>query len=116
MALSEDADGCHRRVTKRCDADPRFAVSKFLPAIEAAADGERPRDPQQCTRTRAGLTIMANDADWVEDVKRWALSSARSSEPALNDAAAADEVALGVEAAQPALQARHWPDAPTKDR
>ena len=59
---------------------------------------------------------MANDADWVEDVKRWALSDVRGREPALGEAAAADDVALGVEAAQPALQARHWPDAPTRDR
>lgn len=59
---------------------------------------------------------MANDTDWVEDVKRWALSGSRCREPALGDAAAADEIALGVEAAQPALQARHWPDAPTTDR
>ena len=58
---------------------------------------------------------MANDADWVEDVKRWALSGAHRREPSLDDAGA-DDIALGVEAAQPALQARHWPDAPTTDR
>lgn len=57
---------------------------------------------------------MANDADWVEDVKRWALSGAHSRDPLLDDAT--DDIALGVEAAQPALQARHWPDAPTRDR
>lgn len=59
---------------------------------------------------------MASDADWVEDVKRWALFGTRSREPSLDDAGTTDDVALGVEAAQPALQARYWPDAPTTDR
>jgi len=58
---------------------------------------------------------MASDADWVEDVKRWTLSGGRP-RAAIDDAAESDDVALGVEAAQPALQARHWPDAPTTDR
>ena len=57
---------------------------------------------------------MTNDADWVEDVKRWTLSGGRPD--AVPDDDAGDDVALGVEAAQPALQARHWPDAPTTDR
>ena len=61
--------------------------------------------------------MMANDEQWVEDVKRWYLSGARSLE-SVGEAAgqADDDVALGYEAAQPALQARHWPDAPTTDR
>ena len=52
---------------------------------------------------------MANDADWVADVKRWYLST-RPAAPAVpleNDAHA-----IGYEAANPALQSRHWPDAP----
>ncbi|HEX4234628.1 MAG TPA: hypothetical protein VH041_09995 [Caldimonas sp.] len=57
---------------------------------------------------------MANDAEWVEDVKRWSLASVRSTEPELDDAG--DDIALGYEAAHPALQARHWPDALTTDR
>ena len=57
---------------------------------------------------------MANDTDWVEDVKRWTLTGGRP-DAAIDDADG-DDVALGVEAAQPALQARHWPDAPTTDR
>jgi hypothetical protein len=58
---------------------------------------------------------MANDEEWVEDVKRWYLAGAASgaSEPGADD----DEVAIGYEAAHPALQAHHWPDAPlTTDR
>jgi hypothetical protein len=58
---------------------------------------------------------MANDEQWVEDVKRWYLAGAASG--ASHTGSAEDEVAIGYEAAQPALQARHWPDAPlTTDR
>jgi hypothetical protein len=56
---------------------------------------------------------MANDEDWVEDVKRWYLAGSRPAESADD---AGDDIALGYEAAQPALQARHWPDAPTTGR
>lgn len=65
---------------------------------------------------------MTNDANWVEDVKRWYLSSAAASvSAAVGDAplAAGDYgIDLGYEAAHPALQARNWPDAAgfTKDR
>jgi hypothetical protein len=59
---------------------------------------------------------MANDADWVEDVKRWTLARLRVNEPVAAAADGGDDVALGYEAAQPALQACHWPDAITKDR
>jgi len=59
--------------------------------------------------------IMTNDANWVEDVKRWYLSSASASvSAAVGDAplAAGDYgIDLGYEAAHPALQARNWPDA-----
>ena len=59
---------------------------------------------------------MASDADWVEDVRRWYFSGQRSSGspndvPLSNADDGAD--ALGYEAADPALQARHWPDAPS---
>nr|HET7857888.1 hypothetical protein [Caldimonas sp.] len=54
---------------------------------------------------------MATDEEWVEDVKRWVRAA---HQPATCDPA--DDIALGVEAAQPALQALYWPDAPTKDR
>lgn len=54
---------------------------------------------------------MGNDVDWVEDVKRWYLSGAQSAQAAAIDNGE-DPVALGYEAADPALQARHWPDAP----
>ena len=53
---------------------------------------------------------MANDADWVADVRRWYFSSQRT---AVATAPAEDDSAeIGYEAADPALQSRHWPDAP----
>ncbi len=57
---------------------------------------------------------MASDSDWVEDVRRWYLAStqAASARPIkVQDGAESDMAALGYEAAHPALQARHWPDA-----
>jgi len=45
-----------------------------------------------------------NDTQWVEDVRRWVAAQA----PARDDA---DSSQVGYEAADPALQARHWPDA-----
>ena len=55
---------------------------------------------------------MANDADWVADVRRWYLSSQRAAATA---PAEDDPPAIGYEAAHPALQSRHWPDAPLSD-
>ena len=61
--------------------------------------------------------MMANDEEWVADVKRWYLAGTRSgAAPGLGGDDAADEIALGYEAADPALQAHHWPDAPTTGR
>ncbi len=59
---------------------------------------------------------MTNDADWVEDVKRWFLAGVASSgiAPAASADAGDDGVAIGYEAADPALQSRHWPDAPKR--
>jgi len=55
---------------------------------------------------------MADDADWVAEVRRWVMSGATAaSDPAMLTTAD-DGHALGVEAAHPALQAAHWPDAP----
>lgn len=55
---------------------------------------------------------MTNDAEWVEDVRRWYYSSVRPSGGEVGGEST-DLMALGYEAAHPALQARHWPDAPT---
>ncbi|MEO8153396.1 MAG: hypothetical protein ABI605_10035 [Rhizobacter sp.] len=58
---------------------------------------------------------MANDADWVEDVRRWYFGGnapAADAEPATASPAIGDPTELGYETAHPALQARHWPDAP----
>jgi len=53
---------------------------------------------------------MASDADWVADVRRWYFSS---QQPAIAAASSEDESPeIGYEAAHPALQSRHWPDAP----
>ncbi len=55
---------------------------------------------------------MANDSDWVEDVKRWYLAGGRSGAGAAADAPQNDYgIDLGYEAAHPSLQARHWPDS-----
>lgn len=53
---------------------------------------------------------MSNDADWVEDVRRWYYGG---NPPAAELEGAPAE--LGYEAAHPCLQARHWPDAPRAD-
>lgn len=63
---------------------------------------------------------MASDDDWVADVKRWcrtgrlqqALGGADA--PLAAGAAPAGPL-LGYEAAHPALQALHWPDAPAAE-
>ncbi len=55
---------------------------------------------------------MPNDADWVEDVKRWVHASVHSAVASSVDGESTDFMVLGYEAAQPALQARHWPVAP----
>jgi hypothetical protein len=55
--------------------------------------------------------IMANDADWVADVRRWyfAREQAKVEAAPVTDH---DSEPMGYEAAQPILQSRHWPDAP----
>jgi hypothetical protein len=55
---------------------------------------------------------MANDADWVADVRRWYFSSQRAEAAMAAAADGGEPVELGYEAAHPALQSRHWPDAP----
>lgn len=63
---------------------------------------------------------MNDDADWVEDVRRWYFAGAKANvAEAAADSAGVDgedsactDFALGYEAAQPMLQARHWPDVP----
>lgn len=57
---------------------------------------------------------MASESDWVEDVRRWVRTRTQAAGPQLAKAADSvdsDLAALGYEAAHPALQARHWPDA-----
>lgn len=57
---------------------------------------------------------MANDSDWVADVRRWYFSSRQ--EPAASAAQALEPDELGYEAAHPGLQSRHWPDVPRGDQ
>lgn len=54
---------------------------------------------------------MTND-EWVEDVRRWYYAGVQSARDASVAGESTDLMALGYEAAHPALQARHWPDAP----
>jgi hypothetical protein len=57
---------------------------------------------------------MASDADWLEDVRRWARGEPQAhAAPADSSESMPQGVQddLGYEAAHPALQARHWPDA-----
>ncbi len=67
---------------------------------------------------------MASDADWVEDVKRWYFAGQREANGMPVTAAPASSLdetfgydasgeTLGYEAADPRLQARYWPDAPS---
>jgi hypothetical protein len=62
---------------------------------------------------------MASDSDWVQDVRRWYFGG---NPPVSGPASAVDtdvdvspDVMVGYEAANPSLQARHWPDAPVMD-
>jgi hypothetical protein len=59
---------------------------------------------------------MASDDEWVSNVKRWCLEQKAVREQAVSAPsegfdAPFDPDQLGYEAAHPALQARHWPDA-----
>ena len=58
---------------------------------------------------------MANDADWVADVRRWvaAAGQVKQTVPAAGDESEAAEV--GYEAAYPALQAHDWVAGPRTD-
>ena len=55
---------------------------------------------------------MADDADWVADVKRWVIDQARAKALASAEAhGSTDSHDLGYEAANPQLQSRPWADA-----
>lgn len=59
---------------------------------------------------------MASDDEWVSNVKRWCLdqkAAREQAEPVSSEGFSLpiDPNELGYEAAHPALQARHWPDA-----
>lgn len=53
---------------------------------------------------------MTNDADWVEDVRRWVAGGGPAAARAADTSDSTDLMALGYEAAHPGLQARHWPE------
>jgi hypothetical protein len=56
--------------------------------------------------------IMASDADWVEDVRRWYFAGRRRPDATTVEVQTDESDALGYEAACPPLQAPGWPDAP----
>ncbi len=64
---------------------------------------------------------MASDTQWVEDVQRWvAAARPHQGKPVVASTTSAappnvcdSDMELGYEAANPALQAAHWPDTPT---
>ncbi len=53
---------------------------------------------------------MTNDAEWVQDVRRW-VAGAATAVPVRDAGETTDLMALGYEAAYPAIEVRHWPDA-----
>jgi hypothetical protein len=55
---------------------------------------------------------MASQDDWVEDVRRWYYGGNAPAADRDAGTPADDTHELGYEAAQPSLQARHFPDAP----
>jgi hypothetical protein len=63
-------------------------------------------------RTGSAQGTAMSDSDWVEDVKRWCQTGAESVRAAATAPAESESAFLGYEAAHPALQAHHWPDAP----
>jgi hypothetical protein len=58
---------------------------------------------------------MANDADWVSDVRRWYFAREQAKVAGFVARPSTDRDELGYEAAHPALQSRNWPDAPPTD-
>jgi hypothetical protein len=64
---------------------------------------------------RSRSAAMVDGAEWIEHVRRWYFAGKQSSASVAgtNGAVAGNEDdALGYEAADPVLQAQHWPDAP----
>ena len=61
---------------------------------------------------------MEQESDWVADVRRWCRAGAQAKAAGHSQISVGDpgdetySGALGYEAAHPALQSRHWPDAP----
>lgn len=55
---------------------------------------------------------MANDAEWVQDVRLWYFGGhPPEGELAADGSANVDELAIGYEAALPGLQPCAWPDS-----
>ena len=59
---------------------------------------------------------MGSDAEWMDDVQRWYYGGPPPAADAESEGEAQGDHALGYEAAHPALQARHWPDAPASGK
>ena len=57
---------------------------------------------------------MANDSEWVQDVRRWYFGGhPPEGEMAADGTHSSDEMAIGYEAALPGLQGIRWPDTLT---
>lgn len=73
------------------------------------------RQPDSASNARSDIDSeneMANDAEWVQDVRRWYFGGhppEGESSTDVNDGG--DELAVGYEAAIPRLQVKSWPDA-----
>jgi hypothetical protein len=59
--------------------------------------------------------MMANDTDWVADVRRWVRAAARTKQVAAAEPATDDTNDVGYEAAHPSLLAGDWVAAPRTD-
>ena len=62
------------------------------------------------TIAHRSAATMANDVDWVAEVKRWNFP-VRPAVPAVPVSEGACDI--GYEAADPPLQSRNWPDTPS---
>jgi hypothetical protein len=55
--------------------------------------------------------MATDDTQWVDDVRRWYFGGHPPEGEAADGSPGSDEMAIGYEAAHPALQSCGWPDA-----
>ena len=76
-----------------------------------AAPGARQQHLRKLSKPTPWGMNMANEAEWLEDVRRWYFGGTPPETDGPESPACAG-IDLGYEAAHPSLVARHWPDAP----